>query len=948
MAKKRVHELAKELGMQNKELVDWLHGHGYESIKSHSSSIDDDQASAIAGKIRDQRDPKPAVAAAPTSPGFVVRRRRPDGPTPTGSMPAGTTPAHGAPAVTHHDSGFRPAVVVRRPDGSPAGLPVAAAPVNVAPVQAAPSAVAAAAASAASNVGALETPAATPTVADPAAATPPGGAVESTAANGVGPTGSGPATAAGPAPTPGAEPTATGPAPMPVVPIAPVVVAPIIRGNMQINPEAARLRPTATQAVVISRPLIPVRRVTPPSSQYKPIPMAPGQRAIGAVRELKVVPNTLGHGREFIDVTKDKAGNKTRRGTATTRNGPVKELSKQELIDIASGRASLPVGRARKRRPTKKGAKTVVTTPKESKRVVRVEHGITVSELSQKIGVKGNDLIRKLMKLGVTAAINQTLDVATAQALVADTGWTVEKAAFEESEFLVGVDDKPEELVSRPPIVTIMGHVDHGKTSLLDAIRSAKVADGEAGGITQHIGAYSVITAKGPITFLDTPGHEAFTAMRARGAQVTDVAVLVVAADDGVMPQTIESINHAKAADVPVIVALNKIDKPGVNPDRVKQMLSDHGLVPEEWGGDTLMVPVSARTKQNLDKLLESIALQSEILELVANPNKPAIGAIIEAKLEKGRGPVATVLVQEGTLRVGDAVVTGTFYGKIRALVDDRGRMVKDVKPGYCAEITGLSGAPSAGDEFNVVKDVKLAEEIAHNRELRLRAKDVGKTSKISLDEIFAKASKPAAKELKVILKADVQGSVEAVAAALIKLSTPKVKVTVLHKAVGAVTESDVNLAKASSALCVGFHTKPESKVNELASRYGVQIHLFDIIYEAIDAVKLAMEGLLDVILREKAVGKAEVLQLFSVPKLGNIAGSKIVSGKISRACGVRVVRNGKTLHTGKIASLRRFKDDVKEVAEGFECGIGIEGFNELQPGDLVEAFEIERIRQSL
>jgi translation initiation factor IF-2 len=710
-----------------------------------------------------------------------------------------------------------------------------------------------------------------------------------------------------------------------------------------VDPRA--MRPTATQAVVISRPLIPVRRVTPPSSTYKNIPMAPGKRAIGEVREFKVVPDSLGRGREFIDVTKDKAG-KARR----SRSGPQKELSKQELIDLASGRTHLPIGggRARKKRPTKKGARTLITTPKESKRVIRVEEAISVSDLSQRMGAKATELIRKLMKLGVTASINQSIDVTTAQLLATDYGYTVEKAGFEEAEFIQEVEDRPEDLKPRPPVVTIMGHVDHGKTSLLDAIRKSNVAEGEAGGITQHIGAYSVNTAKGPITFLDTPGHEAFTAMRARGAQVTDVAVLVVAADDGVMPQTVESINHAKAAEVPIVVAINKVDKPGTNPDRVKQMLSDHGLVPEDWGGETIMVPVSAKTKQNLEQLLENIALQAEILELRSNPSRDADGAVIEAKLEKGRGPVATVLVQDGTLRLGDAVVSGTNFGRIRAMTDFRGKPVKEVAPGYCAEIVGLSGAPSAGDEFNVVKDVKTAEEIAKNRELKERQKEAAKTAKVSIEELFARVKKPAAKELRVVLKADVQGSVEAVANALQQLSTAKVKVNILHKAVGAVTENDVNLAKASGALIVGFNSKTESKVTEVANRYGIQILTFNIIYEAVDAVRAAMEGLLDVILRERALGRAEVRNLFSVPRVGVIAGSAVLDGKVNRGAQVRVIREKKALFTGKITSLKRFKDDVKEVASGFECGIGIENFNELKVGDVLEVFDIEQIRQSL
>jgi translation initiation factor IF-2 len=508
-------------------------------------------------------------------------------------------------------------------------------------------------------------------------------------------------------------------------------------------------------------------------------------------------------------------------------------------------------------------------------------------------------------------------------------------------------------MASRPPVVTIMGHVDHGKTSLLDAIRKAHVAEGEAGGITQHIGAYSVDVigsdgGEASITFLDTPGHEAFTAMRARGANVTDIAVLVVAADDGVMPQTVESINHAKAADVTVVVALNKIDKPGAQPDRIKQQLSEHGLVAEEWGGDTMMVPVSARTGEGIEKLLESILLQAEVLELRANPHKPASGAVIEAKLEKGRGPVATVLVQDGTLRVGDAIVTGTNFGRVRAMMNEHGEQVDDVPPGFPVEVLGLDGAPGAGDEFNVVEDEQAAAVVAEHRTRKERDKELSKNTKLSIDDILAKGKKDEAKVLKIIVKADVQGSVEALRNALTKLSTPKVSVDVIDWGVGNITESNVHLGAASKGMIVGFNVKPESKAAETAASLGVTIKTYSIIYEALDEVKLAMEGLLEAIIREKVVGHARVLQTFNVPKLGTIAGSSVTDGKITRASMVRLMRDAKPIITSKIASLRRFKDDVKEVDKGFECGIGLENFTDFQPGDVIEAYELETIRPSL
>lgn len=965
MAKKRVYELAKELGMQNKELVDWLQANGYDDIKSHSSSLEGDQARAVTDKIQAERNP--TLAAAPPK-GFMVRRRRPEGGAPSGAaqqasgsqqpqqrQPQQPTPSQqqAAPQRRSAEPEFRPAVVIRRP---PTQTP------------------------------ATETPPAEmqPAVQKPAVQAPEGGRPEAAPA-------AAPVAAAGPTPpaaqtqtesqaappAAGAQPQAAAPqqppAPQPHVHYVPTPNMPGIRGPnvpVQQGVDPRTLRPTATQAVVISRPLIPVRRVAPPAPSSRPAgggrpggPGGPGAaggpgRAIGEVREFKVVPDSLGRGREFIDVSRDRSGRPgpggggppgARRGAArpTPAVGPGKVPSKQDLIDLASGRAHIPT-RARKRRPTKKGMKTQITMPGESKRLIRVDEAIGVTDLSQRLGVKANELLRKLIKMGVMANINQMLDVDTAQLLAADYDYTVEKSGYIESEFISKEETAPENLKPRPPVVTIMGHVDHGKTSLLDALRSANVAKGEAGGITQHIGAYSVTTAKGPVTFLDTPGHEAFTAMRARGVQATDVAILVVAADDGVMPQTIESINHAKAANVPVVVAINKMDKSEANPDRVKQMLAEHGLVPEDWGGETIMVPVSAKAGLNLDLLLENIALQSEVMELTANPDRTARGLVIEAKLEKGRGPVATVLVQDGTLRAGDSVVCGTQYGRLRAMTDDKGRQIKEVLPGFPAEIIGLSGVPSAGDEFHVVKDVKAAEEVATNRDAQQRRSDMAKTSKLaSREDLFASMRKTDLKELKVIVKADVQGSSEAVAQALEKLTGQKVAVKIIHKGVGAVTESDVNLAKASGALIAGFNVKPESKVSEAAARLDVDVRRYTVIYEAVDDIRLAMEGMLGFITREKNIGKVEVREIFSTPR-GIIAGSAVLEGKVLRNAFARVFRDRKQIHQGKIGSLRRFKDDVREVASGFECGLGMEGFNDLKVGDTLEVYEIEQIRQSL
>ncbi len=487
-----------------------------------------------------------------------------------------------------------------------------------------------------------------------------------------------------------------------------------------------------------------------------------------------------------------------------------------------------------------------------------------------------------------------------------------------------------------------MGHVDHGKTSLLDAIRTTKVAAGEAGGITQHIGAYTVGTEKGDITFLDTPGHEAFTAMRARGANLTDIVVLVVAADDGVMPQTKEAIKHAKAAEVPIVVAINKMDTPGANPDRVKKELGRLGLLAEDWGGEVIMVPVSAKTRMGLDLLLENLALQAEVLELKADPNRPATGIILEARLEKGRGPIATVLVQEGTLRKGDALVSGAHYGRVRMMINDRGEPVESLLPGYSAEVIGLSGVPTSGDTINVVADEKAAKQIADHRILKARQAEAGKTARETLDDLLAKQKVAEQKELKIVLKADVSGSLEAVADAIQKLSTKKVKVTIVQKGVGMMTETDMNTGEAFQAVVIGFNSKPESGAENAAKVAEVKWETYGIIYELLDGVKVMMEDLLEPIRTEKKLGRAEVRSLFNVPKLGTIAGSAVIEGTIKRTAFLRLWRANKQIFQGKIASLKRFKDDVKEVAQGFECGIGIDGFNELQPGDVIEAFEIE------
>ncbi len=605
---------------------------------------------------------------------------------------------------------------------------------------------------------------------------------------------------------------------------------------------------------------------------------------------------------------------------------------------------------AKKRAPLGKSKQTQITTPAAHKRIIKMEETVAVGEIAKQMGVKATDVLKKLWSMGMTGiTLNNAIDQDTATLLANDFGFEIESTAFQESDVFETAADAAEDLVPRAPVVTIMGHVDHGKTSLLDAIRDANVAAGEAGGITQHIGAYKVKTPSGhEVVFLDTPGHEAFTAMGARGAQATDIVVLVVAADDGVMPTTIEALNHAKEAKVKIIVAVNKIDKQGAQPERIRQQLSDYGLIPEAWGGETIFVDLSARTKQGVDTLLEMLALQAEVLELKANPNKSAKGTVIEAKLDRNRGPMATILIQEGTLKLGDTVVAGEFVGKVRAMLDDKGRNLSEVGPSTPVELLGLGGVPEAGEALNVAFDEKQAKELVEHRRDSRRRKELAGTSRVTLENILDKIKRGEVKELKVVLKADVQGSAEAVKNALNALTNDQVKVDVIQAGVGGITESDVNLAKAGNAIIVGFHVRPAGKAQQLAESEGVDIKLYDIIYEALDDVKKAMAGLLAPVKREKPLGKAEVRQVFTSPKVGQIAGSMVTEGLIRRNAQMRLVRDNVQIYVGKLIGLRRFKDDVREVQTGYECGIGLEGFNDIKVGDIVEAYEIEEIAATL
>ncbi len=605
-------------------------------------------------------------------------------------------------------------------------------------------------------------------------------------------------------------------------------------------------------------------------------------------------------------------------------------------------------------RKLRRGAKQPMRRPEPvviEKAVITTET-ITVKELSEKIGKPAAEIIKKLFLLGMPTTINQEIDFDTCELVASDFGIELElKVAktFEEvlTDSASDEADAEDMLKSRPPVVTIMGHVDHGKTSLLDAIRNSSVTEGEAGGITQHIGAYTVLCNGKQITFIDTPGHEAFTSMRARGAQVTDIVILVVAADDGIMPQTVEAINHAKAAGVPIIVAINKMDKPDADPDRVKQQLTEYELVSEEWGGQTIIVPVSAKKQQGLDTLLEMVLLQADMLELKANPNRLAKGTIIEAKLDKGRGPLATVLVQNGTLHRGDTIVAGTAYGKVRAMTDDKGNAVTEAGPSTPVEVLGFSEVPDAGDILNVAEADKLSRQVVEERRDKIKAAQLKSKSKVSLDDLFTQMAADELKDLNIIVKADVQGSVEAVKQALEKLSNDEVRVRCIHGGVGAITGTDIMFASASNAIVIGFNVRPDSGARAMAEKENVDVRLYRVIYNAIDDVKAAMQGMFKPVFKETELGRATVRETFRVSGVGTIAGAYVNEGKITRNAQIRVIRDGVVIHEGKIASLKRFKDDAKEVLTNFECGIGIENFNDLQEGDVIEAFIVEEVKRT-
>jgi translation initiation factor IF-2 len=648
---------------------------------------------------------------------------------------------------------------------------------------------------------------------------------------------------------------------------------------------------------------------------------------------------------ELSDRLKQR-GKKVRK-TKKTKENPLEEYQ----YELSSWRDIRPPSHREEKHRRMSAPAGVVEITKPRKKIIKLSEGLTVKDYAELIGQKATEVIRKLLEMGMMAAINQPMDLSAGVLIAEGYGLKAEVVQGQTEEEMLSEELIPGEgeLHPRPPVVTIMGHVDHGKTSLLDAIRSAKVAAGEAGGITQHIGAYTVKVGERTVTFLDTPGHEAFTAMRARGAKATDIVVLVVAADDGVMPQTIEAINHARAANVPIIVAINKIDKPEANPDRVKNALAEHNLVSEAWGGQSIFVEVSAKKKLNLDALLEMILLQADVLELKADPNRLAKGVVIEAKMDKGRGPVATVLVQSGTLKVGDAFVIGAYFGRVRALIDDLGKKIASAGPSQPVEVIGLPGVPQAGDVFVAVREERVAREIAMSRLQKERTAKLAQQRRVTLEDLYQQIKEGTVKELNLILRADVQGSVEALSEALNKLSTPAVKLNVIHSGVGGITETDVLLASASNATIIGFNVRPEAKGAAVAEREKVDIRSYNVIYDAIGDIRAAMEGLLEPTLKERVTGRCEVRQVFNITKVGAIAGAYVTDGMISRASsGVRVLRDNVVIYTGKLSSLKRFKDDVREVQAGYECGIGVENFNDIKLGDVLEAFVVDKIAAKL
>ena len=894
MGKKRVHELAKELGLENKDLIAHLERLGI-TVKSHASTLEDHEIERIKEDLQ-AKSPRQIVEERIKT--TVIRRRAVRAPLEAGEE---------APEEKEE----KPESEKAAPEEAPAKEPAALAAPEVSEVQ----------------KGVKEEPhvTAAPAVDEEVKKTEP------------------PAETPKPATAEGTIEASTEEAPtQPVAEVKPVRPDPII---LPVKPPKQPPIILPVKPPMMSRHKItrPEERKEGPATRSAQ-PSKPGEKMIAPPADKTVKrefekPKKKGKGPVEVFI---EEGKETPRRKALD-----KKIDKKVVKDDDDREVIFTKWREEKKAAPIKMKKTEITVPKAIKRRIRIGESITTGELAKRMGVKAGDVINKLIGMGVMATINQSIDFDIATLVASEFSFQVEKVDVEFDDTMLKPEISEENLKPRAPIVTIMGHVDHGKTSLLDAIRQTNVIDGEAGGITQAIGAYHVHINNRDIVFLDTPGHEAFTAMRARGAQVTDIVVLVVAADDGVMDQTVEAINHSKVAGVPIIVAINKIDKPGADPGKIQQALTEYGLLSEAWGGDTIFCEVSAKKKIGIEELLEMILLQADVLELKADPSLSARGIIIESKLDRGRGPVATVLIQQGTLREGDAFVSKTEFGRVRAMINDQGKRVSEAGPAMPVEVIGFSSVPQTGGEFVCVEDEKKARGIAEYWLRKAREKELSSSSKITLEQLYEKI-KEGVKDLNVILKADVQGSIEAISDALHKLSTEDVQIKTIHSSTGAISETDVMLASASNAIIIGFNVRPDSRVNELATQEGVEIKLYDIIYNVIADVKAAMEGLLEPEYKEVVQGRAEVRELFKVPKIGVIAGCHVLDGKIPRSAGVRLLRESVVVFDGKILSLKRFKDDAKEVLAGFDCGIGIEGYNDLRVGDVIEAYITEQVERKL
>mgnify|MGYP000513706268 CR=1 FL=1 len=718
------------------------------------------------------------------------------------------------------------------------------------------------------------------------------------------------------------------------------------------KPAAAAKKEAAPEKTAAAPEKKPAQQSTAPAQPQQPAPQQPKKaekpnkphtpRQVAEKRVIDTRGSAAVNIEKYNEKFEDMAGSKT--GSGNMRLG-----TKEKIVSKSKQRQNQQSASSKRRQEERnRMQKLQLEIAKKQQLKVEIPDEISVGELASRMKKTASEVIKQLFKLGVFASVSDVIDYDTAALVAMELGCKVEKEVIVtvEERLIDDHEDKPEDLLPRAPVVVVMGHVDHGKTSLLDYIRNAHVASGEAGGITQHIGAYQVQIKGKPITFLDTPGHEAFTSMRARGAMITDIAILVVAAEDGIKPQTVESINHAKAAEIPIIVAINKMDKPDANPERIKQQLTEYGLVAEDWGGDTIICPISAKTGMGIDNLLEMVALTAEVAELKANPNRAASGAVVEARLDKGRGPIATLLVQNGTLHQGDIIIAGTAVGRVRAMMSDKGQKLTTAGPSVPVEITGLGEVPEAGAHFNAVADERLARELVEQRKEEEKRKANAPITKVSLEDLFSQIQAGEMKNLNIIVKADVMGSVEAVKASLEKISNDEVRVRVIHGAVGAINESDVMLAATSNAIIVGFNVRPDAAARDSAARNHVDMRMYRVIYDAIDEIEAAMKGMLAPKFREAVIGHAEIRQTYKVSSVGTVAGCYVQDGKIQRACDVRIVRDGIVVHEGHLASLQRFKDSVKEVAQGYECGLSFEKYNDIKVGDIVEAYVMEQIEQ--